>query len=395
MPLPNQHTSGRSRGLHTHYVSFENMSEYLIRMLNEGDCGPLHLCGSRHMSWMNYFLSTTLIKKDREYIVGKVSGASTQPTTTDQPPSDLEKTMAQKKANTAAREELKTKAANAFGGLQGVVFLAFMYAMYDWLVNKVKPVAKYANFWRENEKVCSVCGSHDHMCLDCNILDDDQHQLGRAKNYAVPADPKSVSAKRAGRYFFWRNFGKEYRPENRVRPTGGIDTAPDVRTALQSEGKAPYHILDPKQPTSLPTTYDAITDTPLQSRPFLLERINNVTASDLNPDGTLKTQAGAMRVQCGSGSKHICDKRFVGEIVQQLSGKVRMENGMQVGTVFELGETRGKHPSIDDEMQMRLPSPSRPPWFNMEPTGGRNAEPMSVIYHEYMWWGVWGVAVKS
>ena len=87
------------------------------------------------------------------------------------------------------------------------------------LVNKVKPVAKYANFWRENEKVCSVCGSHDHMCLDCKILDDDQHQLGRAKNYAVPADPKTVSAQRAGRYFFWRNFGKEYRPENRTRVT--------------------------------------------------------------------------------------------------------------------------------------------------------------------------------
>eukprot|EP01047_Picozoa_sp_COSAG01_P028311 COSAG01_NODE_1898_length_8965_cov_8.656366_3_plen_703_part_00 len=69
---------------------------------------------------------------------------------------------------------------------------------------------------RNNEKVCSACGSHDHMCLDCPILNDNQHPLGRAKNYAIPPDPNSTTAKRAGRYFFWRTMSA-YRPESRTR----------------------------------------------------------------------------------------------------------------------------------------------------------------------------------
>jgi hypothetical protein len=69
------------------------------------------------------------------------------------------------------------------------------------------------------------------MCLDCSILNDNQHPLGRAKNYAVPPDPNSTTAKRAGRYFFFRTMSA-YRPENRTRVTGGIDTAPCQRHAL-------------------------------------------------------------------------------------------------------------------------------------------------------------------
>eukprot|EP01049_Picozoa_sp_SAG25_P006247 SAG25_NODE_461_length_7815_cov_3.109513_1_plen_1444_part_10 len=332
------------------YTTFENMSAYLVKVLHDNDCGPTHLCGTRHMSWMTYFLSTTLVKQDREYVVSTQAGTGTSTADSTAP---AENTLDQKRANTAAREALKTKAASAFGGLQGYVFLAFMYAMYDWLVNGIKPVARYATFWRNHEKVCSACGSHDHMCLDCSILNDNQHPLGRAKNYAVPPDPNSTTAKRAGRYFFFRTMSA-YRPENRTRVTGGIDTAPDVRSALHATaGTASKHILDPHKDTSLPKTYDNISDTPLQSRPFLLERVQNVAASDLNPDGTLRNRSGAMEVRGSAGSKAIYKDHFVGEIVTQLSGKVRVENGTQIGTVFELGTARAKHPSIDYELEIR------------------------------------------
>ena len=38
---------------------------------------------------------------------------------------------------------------------------------------------------------------------------------------------------------------------------------------------------------------------------------------------------------------------------------------------------------------------STPKWALKGWFGGRNVDPMSVIYHEYMWWRVKGVAVKS
>jgi hypothetical protein len=37
----------------------------------------------------------------------------------------------------------------------------------------------------------------------------------------------------------------------------------------------------------------------------------------------------------------------------QLSGKIRVENGTQMGTVFELGQASQNHPTLDDEREFR------------------------------------------
>jgi hypothetical protein len=99
--------------------------------------------------------------------------------------------------------------------MTSLFLLAFMYAIYDWFIRKIKPEDKVAAWIRENESTCLACGSTEHSCLDCNILDNDEHDLGRAKRYSVPPNPESNDARKGGKYWWWRSM-KQFGPTNRT-----------------------------------------------------------------------------------------------------------------------------------------------------------------------------------
>ena len=176
------------------------------------------------------------------------------------------------------------QASAAMGGIQGVLFIGFMCAMYDWLVKSIKPIAKYSKWWRENEKVCCVCGSTSHMCLDCTELDNPKSPFNRTDNYSVPPNPSNFAARKTAKYYFWRNMSA-FRPENRPARVGGIDDAVDVRSALHDDQATIKNRVLAQQPNKLPTKLANIPDSEPQPRPFTLEKVMNVSCTDSRRQG--------------------------------------------------------------------------------------------------------------
>eukprot|EP01049_Picozoa_sp_SAG25_P001508 SAG25_NODE_68_length_17436_cov_79.923055_7_plen_221_part_00 len=189
--------------------------------------------------------------------------------------------------------------------------------MYDWLVNATKPVRNVGTWWRATETKCVVCGNADHSGLDCPHLDDDTHIHGRKRSYAPQG--------------FWCRQMDNFKPSKRGTAVGGVNDGPYMPPHMQPGAKGTDAFVPGGtagiQNNQIPKTYDEISNTPLQTRSALPGQMNQVTLDQLDCHGRLKQPSPEhLTVNGGPDTAHIWKGRYVGEIVECLSGPVRTDD---------------------------------------------------------------------
>jgi hypothetical protein len=151
----------------------------------------------------------------------------------------------------------------------------------------------------------------------------------------------------------------DFKPSKRGTAVGGVNDGPYVPPHMQPGAQGANAFVPGGtvgiQNNQIPKTYEEISNTPLQTRTALPGQMNHVTLDQLDSHGRLKQPSPEhLTVNGGPDTAHIWKGRYVGEIVECLSGPVRTdENGVDLGTVFELGSKRGLHPSFDEEKAIR------------------------------------------